>query len=207
MFTCAVTIGIARMMDENANLIAVMNSDMTLRTKRTFQTFEVVGAFLTGAFLSVFRINASPQALTIVNSFLLVASQILMFFISYSSAALMLANVLVGFLSGSTFTIMGVIAHEEYGIGNISRILAMLMTASAVGILVFEEFVFDWMYAFFATQNDRAYMKDYGKWNKQIFLITLVSSGFALLFSIFNFRLTKGKDGNKDKVSELMNLA
>ena len=60
MFTCAVTIGIARMMDENANLIALMNSDVSMNSKRMFQTFEVAGAFLTGVFLSVFRINASP---------------------------------------------------------------------------------------------------------------------------------------------------
>lgn len=60
MFTSATTIGIARMMDENATLIALSNGDMSQRNKQAFQTFEVMGAFLTGAFLSIFRINVSP---------------------------------------------------------------------------------------------------------------------------------------------------
>jgi hypothetical protein len=151
IFTCAITIGISRMMDENASLISLKNADYSQKSKRAFQTFEVVGAFLTGAFLSVFRINVSPQGLTIFNSVLLLVSQILMYFINIIPLAMMITVILVGFASGSTFTLMGVIAHEEYGLGNINRILAILMTSAAIGIFVFDELIFDWMYESFAS--------------------------------------------------------
>jgi len=206
MFTSAVTIGIARMMDENANYIALYNGDASMRNKQTFATLEVVGAFMTGAFLAFFRINVSPQALTIINSFLLVCSQVLMLFVAVSGPALFIAVILTGFVSGSTFTIMGVVAHEEYGPGNVTKILAILMTSAAAGILLFEEVIFSWMYAFFANEADRQYIKSYGKWNNQIFLMTLLASGLAFFFSCLNFRITNRKDGNADKVSELMNF-
>lgn len=129
-----------------------------------------------------------------------------MLFVAVSGPALFIAVILTGFVSGSTFTIMGVVAHEEYGPGNVTKILAILMTSAAAGILLFEEVIFSWMYAFFANEADRQYIKSYGKWNNQIFLMTLLASGLAFFFSCLNFRITNRKDGNADKVSELMNF-
>ena len=69
-----------------------------------------------------------------------------MFFISVSSLALSLAVIIVGFVSGGTFTLMGIIAHEDYGPKYIAKILGIFMTGAAVGILIFDEVVFDIMY-------------------------------------------------------------
>lgn len=77
-----------------------------------------------------------------------------MFFISLSTVALYLAVVIVGFVSGGTFTLMGIIAHEDYGPKYIARILGIFMTGAAVGILIFDVIVFDLIYAAFASQSD-----------------------------------------------------
>lgn len=74
MVSVAVSNGISRMMDENANLIALKNADYSLRSRRNFQTFEVVGAFLTGAILAGARATLSPYAFMVINGVLLVIS-------------------------------------------------------------------------------------------------------------------------------------
>lgn len=120
-----------------------------------------------------------------------------MYFISEDVfLALSFATGIVGFVSGSTFTLMGVIAHEGYGLANISRVLGVLMTSAAVGILLYEEFVFDKIYEAYATKDDVWYQKEYGKWNQHIFLITLISSVVSLLFSISAHLRTKGDGGS-----------
>jgi hypothetical protein len=107
LFTFSIIIGIARMVDENATIIALHNSQKTHNNQRTFQIFEIIGAFITGVFLSLFRIYVSPYALLMINAFFLVASQILMFFIDVSGLALLLAVMIVAFVSGSSFVLAG----------------------------------------------------------------------------------------------------
>lgn len=141
--TFAIIVGIARMMDENATIIAANNSRSPQWNQRAFQVFEVFGVFLTGVFLSLFRLYISPYALLFLYSFLLCASQVLMFFISFSTLALTLAIIIVGFTSGGAFCLIGIIAHEDYGTKNVSKILGYLMTGAAIGILIFDELVFD----------------------------------------------------------------
>ena len=77
-----------------------------------------------------------------------------MFFISVSGLALYIAVIIVGFISGGTFTLMGIIAHEDYGSKHLAKALGLFMTAAAVGILIFDELVFDFMYNSFATEKD-----------------------------------------------------
>ena len=73
-----------------------------------------------------------------MNAFLLVASQVLMFFIGISSLAGLLAMIIAGLVFGSIMTLITVIAHEDYGGKNIPKILGAFMTAGAVGILIYE---------------------------------------------------------------------
>lgn len=77
-----------------------------------------------------------------------------MFFISVSALALYIAVIIVGFISGGTFTLMGIIAHEDYGTKNVPKILGVFMTGAAVGIFIFDELIFDLMYRAFATEKD-----------------------------------------------------
>lgn len=86
-----------------------------------------------------------------VNAFLLFASQILMFFIEYSSLALLISVIIVAFVEGSCFTVAGQIAHEDYGGKHYGKILGIFLTGAAVGIFIFQELVFDRLYPWFAT--------------------------------------------------------
>lgn len=141
------------MVDDNAQVIALHNEQRVDSNEKTFQLFEILGAFSTGIFLALFRIYISPYGLLMVNCFLLVASQILMFFIDKSSMALFIAIVIVAFISGSSFVIAGQIAHEDYGSKYYNLILGIFMTGAAIGILIFEELVFDQFYYWFTTSD------------------------------------------------------
>ena len=79
-----------------------------------------------------------------------------MFFVSVSSLALYIAVIISGFASGGTFTLMGIIAHEDYGPKYCAKIIGAFMTAAAVGILIFDELVFDLLYKASATEHDYA---------------------------------------------------
>jgi len=138
-----ITIGISRMIDENASLIALSNSDSTQKSKRFFQVTEVIGAFTTGVFISMFRYNFSPYVLLVLNSFLFVCAQVLMFFISMSGLAHFVATSLSAYVAGAIFVLVGVIAHEDYGTNNLHKILGFQMTGAAIGIFVFDFLIFD----------------------------------------------------------------
>lgn len=202
IFSVIISTGVSRMMDENADLISLKNADNSARTRRTFQTIEVVGAVFTGLFLNFFRTSISPYAFMTFNSFLLVVSQVLMYFVNRNFLlGVMIATGTVGFVSGSTFTLMGVIAHEEYGLANINRILAVLLSFAAAGILLFQEFVFDFIYESYRDQADLWAQRDYGKWNTHIFLTTLIAAGVSFGFSLGAYLRTKDSDGNSDKLA------
>jgi MFS family permease len=129
-----------------------------------------------------------------------------MFFISVSSLALYFAVIIVGFVSGGTFTLMGIIAHEDYGPKYIAKILGIFMTGAATGILLFDEVVFDLMYRSFASEHDYNNQKAYGKWNKYIFIVSLLASIMALVMSLGAYLKTRRHDGNKDRAKDFINL-
>ena len=141
-----------------------------------------------------------------INCFFLLASQILMFFIDVSNLALLLSVMIVAFVSGSSFVLAGQIAHEDYGGKHFNKILGFFMTGAAVGILVFEELVFDQMYSWFSSQEQNQNYRVYGKWNKYIFLVSVLASTMALVMSFGAYLKTRKNDGNKDKVSDFVNF-
>jgi len=57
----------------------------------------------------------------------------------------------VGFVSGGSFCLIGIIAHEDYGSYNVVKILGYLMTGAAFGIFIFDELVFDLLYKALAS--------------------------------------------------------
>lgn len=206
LFSFSIIIGISRMVDDNATIIAVYNQQTIQNNQRTYQIFEILGAFVTGVFLSLFRIYVSPYAILMFNTFLLVASQILMYFIDLSSLALFIAVVIVAFVSGSTFTLAGQVAHEDYGSKHYNKILGIFMTGAAFGILIFDELVFDQFYYWFSSHEEAQNYKVYGKWNKYIFIVSILSSSMAFIMAIGSYVKTRKNDGNKDKVSEFVNF-
>lgn len=78
-----------------------------------------------------------------------------MFFIAQITVTLTLSVILVAFIEGSTFVLLGIIAHEDYGTKRYSQILGIFMTAAAVGILVYDILVFDQFYSYFITQEQK----------------------------------------------------
>jgi hypothetical protein len=113
-----------------------------------------MGSFSCGILLHLFRLYISPYSLFLVLSFLLAASQVLMFFISLSSLAMYISLGLCGFIQGGSFTLVAVISHEDYGSKHVSKILGFILTGGAIGILIFDEIVFDQVYSMFASTSD-----------------------------------------------------
>lgn len=200
-----IIIGVARMMDDNAQVLASRNRD-NVGYSQTFQMFEVFGSFTTSVFLSLFRLYVSPHALLTFVAFLLLVSQVLMFFISLSTLALYLAIVMVGFVQGSSYVLVGIITHENYGTKNVARILGTIMTAGAIGILIFDELILDRFYNVFASENDYNNQKSYGKWNKYIFIIAVLSSVIAFITAMGSYLKTRHKESEHDKVKGVINF-
>ena len=71
-----------------------------------------------------------------------------MFFASATTMAMSLAVIIVAFAEGGVFVLAGIIAHEDYGSKKYTKILGIFMTGAAIGILVFEKLVFDYLYNF-----------------------------------------------------------
>jgi hypothetical protein len=70
----SIIIGIAKMMDENATIIALKSTSTADKNQRSFQVFEILGSFTTGVFLSMFRIHVSPYFIFMFYAFLVFAS-------------------------------------------------------------------------------------------------------------------------------------
>ena len=166
--------------------------------------YEVLGAFTTGLFLSFFRIHISTYALFMVFNFFLVTSQVLMFFIDTIPLSNFIAVVMVAFISGGSFTLAGIIAHEDYGAKHYNKILGVFMTGAAVGILIFDQLVFGLFFNMFSDGTNN--YKSYGKWNKYIFIVCILSSVISLIMSVGAFLKTRKHDGNKDKISDFVNF-
>jgi hypothetical protein len=93
-----------------------------------------------------------------------------------------------------------------YGPKYIAKILGIFMTGAATGILLFDEVVFDLMYRSFASEHDYNNQKAYGKWNKYIFIVSLLASIMALVMSLGAYLKTRRHDGNKDRAKDFINL-
>lgn len=195
IITFMITVGICRMMEDNAQIVAAMNKD-AYGYSQTFNLLEVFGCFGTAIFLYLFRLYISPYAVLTCMSFLLLTSQILMFFISLSTLALFNAVCIAGFVQGGSFVLIGIISHESYGTPNVAKILGFFMTAGAIGILIFDELILDQFYSFFASSSDFSNQKSYGKWNKHIFIIAVLSSVVALITATGSYMKTRQKDSS-----------
>jgi MFS family permease len=165
----------------------------------------VIGAFVTGIFLSFFRLYISPYGLFMLFNFFLVASQVLMFFIDTIPLANYIAVIIVAVVSGGSFTLAGIISHEDYGSKHYNKILGIFMTGAAGGILLFDQLVFGLFFKILNDTNNSSY-KGYGKWNKYIFIICVLSSVISFIMSIGAFTRTRKRDGNKDKISDFVNF-
>ena len=137
--------------------------------------------------------------------FFFVVSQVLMFFISLSSLSLYLAVCIVGFVQGGCFVLVGIISHEEFGIKNFSKSLGRILTAGAVGILIYDQLVFTYLYNFLGA-NTTSELQSYGKWNFYIFLIAVLSSILAFFMALSNYLTNRKKDNAQDKIGQFVNF-
>jgi MFS family permease len=120
--------------------------------------------------------------------------------------ALFVAVVIAGFTTGGSFMVAGQIAIEDYGAKHFSKMLGIFFTAGGIGMLVFDEIMFQYMYLWFNIQDESQGRNYYGKWNKYIFLVTILSSGLAFALSIAAYVKTRKNDGNKDKIASFVNF-
>lgn len=97
----------------------------------------MVGSFVTGIFLQIFRPYCSPYVLFAIFAFFFACSMVLMFFISVSSLAMYITMVVVGLVSGGSFVLVGVTTHESYGGKHVAKIIGFIWTGAAFGILLY----------------------------------------------------------------------
>jgi hypothetical protein len=128
-----------------------------------------------------------------------------MFFINILPIGHWLAMLFTSIAYGGTFTLMGIIAHESYGVHSFAKVLGTFMTAGAVGILIYEQIIFVTFYSFFSSHSENSSYSQ-GKWNILIFIVALASSVLALAASAGVYLKTRGKDGGKDKVKDFINF-
>jgi hypothetical protein len=62
------------------------------------------------------------------------------------------------------------------------------------------------MYYHFATESNVKYQSTYGKWNKYIFLTSVLSASMAFIMSIGAYLQTRKKDGGEDKIKNFVNI-
>ena len=67
------------------------------------------------------------------------------------------AMILIGFVSGGCFCLIGVISQEDHGTKHMSKILGYLMTGAAVGILLYEIVIFDILYDLYFASTYAGY--------------------------------------------------
>lgn len=197
LFSFAIIIAIADVNDDRASEIAY-NVNQVERNRRTFQVFELVGSFATGVFLAIFRIYVSPYGCMMFNAFLVVVSQILLLFFDVTNNVYFWSYLMIAFASGSSYVLAGQVAHEDYGDKHFGKILGVFLTGAAVALLIFEKFVFDYMYS---------YLKPANGWNstiKQITFVHIVAGVIAFLFALVGYIKTRKADGNKDKIAEFV---
>ena len=101
---------------------------------------------------------------------------------------------------------IGIIAHEEYGIKKYIKVIGYMLTAGAVGIFIFDMLIFQYLYSAFASQSDINGQKSYGKWNLYIFVVSLVSSFLAFTMALGNYMTHRKKDKGADKVGDFINF-
>jgi len=49
---------------------------------------------------------------------------------------------MVGFVQGGCFVLIGIIAHEEYGIKKYIKVVGYMLSAGALGIFIFDMLIF-----------------------------------------------------------------
>ena len=201
-----ILVGISIMIDENQSSIALNNVQRTEYNRKIYALFEVLGAFASGVFLSLFRIYVSTYGLFMFYCFALFVSQFLLFFIELTSFALFASTLIAGFATGGSFMIAGQIAIEDYGAKHFSKMLGIFFTAAGVGMLLFDEVMFQYMYYWYNLSDPDQGRNYYGRWNKYIFLITILSSGLGFAMSIGAYVKTRKNDGNKDKIASFVNF-
>lgn len=62
------------------------------------------------------------------------------------------------------------------------------------------------MYYRFSSEDGNQNYKVYGKWNKYIFLVSVLSSALAFIMSIGAYLRTRKSEGGKDKISDFVNF-
>jgi hypothetical protein len=65
-----------------------------------------------------------------------------------------ISMIIIAFTQGGSFTLAGIIAHEDYGSKYYNKILGIFMTGAAIGILIYDELVFDQMYYWLTTSEN-----------------------------------------------------
>ena len=197
LFAFSIIVAVADVADDRADVIAY-NVNQVERNKRTFQVFELVGAFATGVFLAIFRIYVSPYACLMFNAFLVIVSQILILFFDVTNNVYFWSYMFVSFASGSSYVLAGQVAHEDYGDKHFGKILGIFLTGAAVALLIFEKIIFDYLYA---------YLKPSNGWNntvKQITFVHIIAGVVAFVFALVSYVKTRKTDGNKDKIAEFV---
>ena len=149
----------------------------------TFGVYEVVGAFVCGVIMTMFRSKVSPSLMVIFTLIVGCLGMIPMIFAkSLTLAAMEIAVASASFAEGGLMVSLASFVHEEYGTENFGILYGAMLTFGAAGLFAADEIYFPGIFEWYAEENAQGvkYFKTYGKWNE--FLFTSLAVSYAICF-------------------------
>ena len=184
--TAFTVIGGARMLEENAQVLALGDEKTAEEINQAFLVFEVVGALVAGIVLIFFREFCRPSAALTWVLLLQVFGFALMIrpdAIGFVAKPILLTVKISAACEGAFFTSFGVFIHEEYGTAEYGLILSIFMTFGFLGLYLLDLIFFPNILEMFKDEvaKNQDYFKVYGQWNQYMFSSLTILAVLGLL--------------------------
>ena len=102
--------------------------------------------------------------------------------------------------SRSAYVLLGIWVHEEHGTVDFAKIYGSLLTFGAIGVAVFEKWLFNFVYNRYHKETEH---DEYGKWNHRLFYLTTAFTCFAACLGWIGYCCGKRNEKSQLKVERI----
>jgi hypothetical protein len=167
-----IIIGVSRMFDENAQALGLQQDARQEMIEDTFSVYEVIGAFVCGMVLTLFRSKFRPSLMIIYCALIGCVGQMSMIYPSAMGIdAMQFAVATAAFSEGGLMVSLASLVHEEYGTENFGILYGTFLSFGAVGLFALDEMYFPNIYDWYSHEHAAKVngFTKYGDWNKFLF--------------------------------------